>query len=149
MSKIKTMVRLFYDNPERVRTALADNLSKMSISRVQSDKFYLKLQYRLIFNRKLDLKNPQTYNEKLQWLKLYDRRPEYSMLVDKYRVKKYVAERIGSEYVIPTLGVWDGFDEIDFSSLPDRFVLKCTHDSGGLIICRNAASLDKNAAREN
>ena len=124
MSKIKTMVRLFYDNPERVRTALADNLSKMSISRVQSDKFYLKLQYRLIFNRKLDLKNPQTYNEKLQWLKLYDRRPEYSMLVDKYRVKKYVAERIGSEYVIPTLGVWDGFDEIDFSSLPDRFVLK-------------------------
>lgn len=148
MSKIKTMVRLFYDNPERVRTALADNLSKMSISRVQSDKFYLKLQYRLIFNRKLDLKNPQTYNEKLQWLKLYDRRPEYSMLVDKYRVKKYVAERIGSEYVIPTLGVWDGFDEIDFSSLPDRFVLKCTHDSGGLIICRNAASLDKNAARE-
>ena len=85
--------------------------------------------------KKLNLKTPQTFNEKLQWLKIYDRKPIYTTMVDKYEVKNYVADKIGDEYIIPTLGVWDSFDEIDFDSLPDQFVLKCTHDSGGLVIC--------------
>lgn len=112
------------------------------------DKAYLKLMFRAMMGKRLNLKNPQTFNEKLQWLKLYDRKPEYTRMVDKYEAKQYVAERIGEEYVIPTLGVWDKFEDIDFDSLPDQFVLKCTHDSGGLIICRDKAKLDKEAAKE-
>lgn len=115
--------------------------------RTMDDEKYLKLMFRARMGRKLDLKNPKTFNEKLQWLKLYDRNPEYSNMVDKYEAKKYVAERIGEEYIIPTLGVWDSFDEIDFSSLPDQFVLKCTHDSGGLVICKNKADFDMEEAR--
>ena len=79
--------------------------------------------------KELNLENPITYNEKLQWLKLYDRRHEYCTMVDKYAVKPFVEERIGAEYIIPTLGVWNNFDEIDFNKLPDQFVLKCNHDS--------------------
>ncbi|MCD7790921.1 MAG: glycosyl transferase, partial [Bacteroides thetaiotaomicron] len=99
------------------------------------DKIYLQITYRLKFGHKLNLKNPKTFNEKLQWLKLYDRKPIYSTMVDKCEAKKYVASILGEEYIIPTLGVWDRFDDIDFDSLPDQFVLKCTHDSGGLVIC--------------
>lgn len=91
---------------------------------------------------KLNLKSPKSYNEKLQWLKLYDHNPLYTTMVDKYAVKEYVANIIGKEYIIPTLGVWDNFDDIDFNSLPDQFVLKCTHDSGGLVICRDKKKLD-------
>ena len=112
-----------------------------------SDKQYLKLMFRVNMGRKLNLKNPKTYNEKLQWLKLYDRKPEYTQMVDKYEAKKYIAERIGEEYIIPTLGVWDKFDDIDFDALPDQFVLKCTHDSGGLVICHDKSQLDISAAR--
>ena len=72
----------------------------------------------------LNLKDPKTFNEKLQWLKLYNRNPEYTTLVDKYAVKKYISEKIGAEYIIPTLGVWNSYDEIDFDALPDQFVLK-------------------------
>ena len=91
---------------------------------------------------KLNLKNPQTYNEKLQWLKLHDRNPLYTTLVDKYAVKKYVADKIGEEYIIPTIGVWDKVEQIDWGALPDRFVIKCTHDSGGLVICKDKAKLN-------
>lgn len=115
---------------------------------VLSDKTHVKIRYTLKTGQKLNLKNPQTFNEKLQWLKLYDHNPEYTTMVDKYEAKKYVAERIGQEYIIPTLGAWDSFDEIDFDSLPDRFVLKCTHDSGGLVICRDKKSLDMAAAKK-
>ena len=96
----------------------------------------------------MDLNNPRTFNEKMQWLKLYDHRPEYAKMVDKYEVKKYVADIIGEEYIIPTLGIWDSFDEIDFEGLPSQFVLKCTHDSGGLVICKDKDSLDIEAARK-
>lgn len=111
------------------------------------DDEYLKRKYKVIIGRELNLENPQTFNQKLQWLKLYDRRPEYTMMVDKFEVKKYVSDLIGEEYIIPTLGVWNHFDEIDFSKLPDQFVLKCTHDSGGLVICRDKNNLDKVAAK--
>lgn len=118
------------------------------VYRTLSDKTYLKLKYKATFGKKLNLKSPATFNEKLQWLKLYDRNPKYSIMVDKYEVKKYVAEIIGEEYVIPTLGVWENFDNIDFNSLPNRFVLKCTHDSGGLIIVHDKENFDKKAARK-
>ena len=95
-----------------------------------------------------DLRHPQTFSEKLQWLKLHDRQPEYTTMVDKYAVKKYVADIIGEEYIIPTLAVWNKPEEIEWDSLPDQFVLKCTHDSGGLVICRDKSKLDKEAAME-
>ena len=112
------------------------------------DEQYLKMRYWLELGKKLDLKNPQTFNEKLQWLKLYDRNPEYTKMVDKYEVRKYIAEKIGEEYLIPLLGVWDNFDDIDFDKLPDQFVLKCTHDSGGLVICKDKSEIDIEAVRK-
>ena len=107
---------------------------------------YLKVYFRLAMGKELNLENPQTFSEKLQWLKLYDRRPEYTMMVDKYAVKEYVAQTIGNQYVIPLLGVWEKPEEINFDNLPDRFVLKCNHDSGGLVICGNKKDLDKKQA---
>ena len=107
-----------------------------------SDKTYISLHYRASMGKKINWKNPKTYNEKLQWLKLYDHNPLYTTLVDKYAVKKYVADRIGEKFVIPTLGVWNHFDDIDFDALPDQFVLKCTHDSGGLVIVTDKANFD-------
>lgn len=112
------------------------------------DEEYLKRMFKARMGRELNLENPQTFNEKLQWLKLYDRKSIYSTMVDKYAVKKYVADIIGEQYIIPTLGVWDRFDDINFDSLPDQFVLKCTHDSGGLIICKDKSKLDIGAARK-
>jgi len=115
---------------------------------IKDDEKYVKWNFYLAMGKKLNLENPQTFNEKLQWLKLYDRRPEYTKLVDKYEVKQYIKEKLGEKYVIPTLGVWDTFDEIDFSTLPNQFVLKCTHDSGGLVICKDKSTLDVAAARK-
>lgn len=112
-----------------------------------SDEAYLKLRYKIAFGRKLNLENPQTFNEKLQWLKLHDRKPIYTTMVDKHAVKEYVASIIGEEYIIPTLGVWDSFDDIDFDTLPEQFVLKCTHDSGGLVICKDKSKLNIGEAR--
>lgn len=111
------------------------------------DKKYIKIKYKLEMNKKLNLQNPQMFNEKLQWLKLYDRNPAYTKMVDKYEAKKYVADIIGREYIIPTLGVWEKFEDIDFSKLPNQFVLKCTHDSGGLVICRDKSKLNMKEAR--
>ncbi len=116
--------------------------------RLLPDSLFLKCQYFMRIGKKLNLRNPKTFNEKLQWLKLHDRKPEYTTMVDKYEVKKYVAEKIGEQYIIPTLGVWDKFDDIDFNTLPDQFVLKCTHDSGGLVIVKDKKQFDEQAARE-
>lgn len=112
-----------------------------------SDARYLKICYRLTMGKKLNLENPRTFTEKLQWLKLYDRRPEYTGLVDKYAFKQFVSETIGEEYVLPALGVWDRFDDIDFASLPQQFVLKCTHDSGSVILVKDKEKLDIPAAK--
>lgn len=112
------------------------------------DEKYLKKMFEVKMGYPLDLSNPQTFNEKLQWLKLYDRRPEYTMMVDKYAVKQFIADNLGKEYVIPTYGVWDNYDEIDFDRLPDQFVLKCTHDSGGLVIVKDKNNMDHAAARK-
>ena len=113
------------------------------ISQILPDKLYISLRFKYKFGRFPNLKNPQTFNEKLQWLKLYDRKPEYTQMVDKYEAKKWIANKIGEEYIIPTLGVWDKFEDIDFDSLPNQFVLKTTHDSGGVVICKDKENFDK------
>jgi len=114
-----------------------------------SDRLYLSILYRLKLGRKLNLKNPKRFTEKLQWLKLYDRNPLYSELVDKEKVKSYIAKRIGLEYVIPTIGSWDSFHDIDFESLPNQFVLKTTNGGGGtnVVICRDKKHLDIDKAK--
>lgn len=112
------------------------------------DKLYLKLVFRRRMGKNLNLKNPKTFNEKIQWLKLYDRRPEYVAMVDKYKVREYIAETIGEEYLIPLLGVWDNPNEINFEKLPNQFVLKCTHNSGtGLCICKDKSKLNINKVK--
>lgn len=109
----------------------------------KSDEKYLRLKYRAKMGKKLELDEPRTFNEKLQWLKLHDRRPEYTVMVDKHRVREYISEKLGAQYLIEQLGVWDSPDEIDFAALPDRFVMKCNHNSGlGMCICTDKASLD-------
>ena len=112
------------------------------------DKEYLKICYKCHIGKKLDLRNPRTYNEKLQWLKLYNRKDEYTNLVDKYAVRKYVSQKIGEKYLFPLLGVWDDVDSVDFESLPQQFVLKCTHDSGGIIICKDKRKLNIEEAKQ-
>ena len=107
-----------------------------------SDKFYICTLWRMVMGYKLDLKNPQTFNEKLQWLKLYDHNPLYTTLVDKLRVKDWVAEKIGAQYVIPTLAVYNSVDEIDLDKLPEQFVLKCNHDSGSVFVCKDKSTFN-------
>lgn len=110
------------------------------------DAVYLKLKFRADMGYKLNLKSPKTFNEKLQWLKLYDQRPQYTIMVDKVKAKEYVASLLGEEYIIPTLGVWDNPNKIDFDALPDRFVLKCNHNSGmGMYICKDKSKMDVKA----
>lgn len=112
------------------------------------DKCYLSLKYYKEFGRFPNWKNPQTFSEKLQWLKLYDRKPEYTTMVDKYAVKKYVADIIGEKYVIPTLGLWDRPEDIEWDKLPNQFVLKTTHGGGneGVAICYNKSTFDRQKA---
>lgn len=113
------------------------NETKNIICRLLSvvpDELFLKISYHLKTKRNLDLNNPKTYSEKINWLKVYDHNPLYTTLVDKYEVRNYVKERIGEEYLFPLLGVWNNVNEIDFDKLPEKFVLKCTHDFGSVII---------------
>lgn len=139
LSKVKSVC----DRPQLLLIRLSEN----KLIHIP-DKLYLKLMYRFIMGKKLNLNNPKTFNEKLQWLKLYSRDPLYTTLVDKYAVKEYVANVIGEDYIIPTIGVYEKFDDIDFSNLPDKFVIKCTHDSGGVVVCKDKSKLDVAIARE-
>ena len=109
---------------------------------------YLKLMYKRIFEKDLNLENPENFNEKLQWLKLYDRKEEYTKMVDKYEVKKYVANIIGTKYIIPTLGIYEKFEDINLNTLPNQFVIKCTNDSGGIVIIKDKGIVDINSARK-
>lgn len=113
------------------------------ITRVLPDKFYLQIMYYKHFHKFIDFNNPVSFNEKLQWLKINNRKPEYTMMVDKYLAKKYVADKIGEEYIIPTLGMWKKAEDIDFDTLPNQFVLKCNNDSGGIVICKDKSKLNK------
>ncbi len=125
-----------------------NKLLKTRVSRLIPDGFFLKIKFWINYDKKLDLKNPHTYNEKIQWLKINDRKIYYSNLVDKYEVKKYVSSLIGEKYIIPTIGVYENWDEINFNLLPNQFVIKCTHDSGGMIVCRNKDSLNLKEAKK-
>ena len=107
-----------------------------------SDRRYIELEYKSVMGKELNIDNPVTYSEKLQWLKLHVHKSEYTTMVDKYAVKEFVANKIGAEYCIPTIGVWDNCDDIDFDKLPNQFVLKCNHDSGSIIICKDKQNLD-------
>lgn len=135
---MKQIKKLLTDKELRFRY-----LGKAGLTNWIPDKRFLKLKYKLMFNKKLHLTDPKTFNEKLQWLKLYDRRPIYTTIVDKYKVREYIAEKIGSEYLVPFHGAWDTEEEINFDILPDQFVLKCNHNSGiGMCICTDKSKLD-------
>lgn len=116
------------------------------ISHFLPDKIYLSLLFKAKMGTEIDWNDPKTFNEKLQWLKLFDRNPLYATLADKYKVREYISKKIGEEYLIPLIGVWDKFEDIDFQTLPSQFVLKCTHDSGGIVICKDKKKLDIEAA---
>ncbi|WP_238455522.1 ATP-grasp fold amidoligase family protein [Desulfolucanica intricata] len=147
MSKFNTLVKTLIHNPSDVPKLFVVYLSKLGLLNWLPDVAYLKLHYRVMLKRKLDLNNPKTFNEKLQWLKLFDRNPEYTNLVDKYAVRDYVKNLIGEEYLIPLIGIYNNFDEINFNKLPNQFVLKCTHDSGGVILCNDKSKLDIDNAK--
>ncbi len=119
----------------------------VAILQALPDAHYIRIKYFVRTKKWLNLKNPQTFNEKLNWLKLHNRKDIYTTMVDKYKARGFVAERIGKEYLVPLLGIWDSFDEIDFSKLPNKFVLKCTNNSGGVIICTDKEQLDVFAAK--
>lgn len=140
---ILTKFKIAISEPKKLATYIL-----CQIAPILPDRFFLKILFRLRMGYRLDLNNPQTFNEKLQWLKLYNRKDEYTQMVDKAGAKDYVANIIGNEYIIPTIGVWDSVDEIDFNKLPNQFVLKCTHDSGGIVICQDKSKLDIKAAKK-
>lgn len=134
------MNRYIISHPKALSLVLLERFSPKL-----SDETYLKIKFLLRMGKRLNLKRPRTYSEKIQWLKLYGRSERDSMLCDKYAVKQYVAEKIGAQYVIPLLGVWNHPENIDFDSLPNRFVLKCTHNSGlGMYVCKDKSKMDKN-----
>ena len=125
----KQKIKFLLSNPRELLLRLTFYVSKYF-----KDETYIKLQFLIKYGKFLNLHNPKTYREKLQWLKLYYHRPEMSIMVDKYEVKKYVADKIGSQYIIPPIGIYKHFDDIKFSELPNKFILKCTHDSGSYVI---------------
>ena len=131
------------ENPSYVFTAL----NRRGFFKWVPDSLYLKIVFKSRLGYSLNLKNPKTFNEKIQWQKLYGNLPRYTNLVDKYEVRKYVASTIGEEYLIPLLGVWDKFEDIDFSKLPNQFVLKCNHDCGSVIICTDKATFNVEEAK--
>lgn len=139
MHAIRKIIYYLLHNRKQLLVSMLTRLSFLF-----PDKLYLKMLFRLRMGYKLNLDNPQTFSEKLQWLKLYNRKPEHTRMVDKYEAKRYVANIIGEEYIIPTFGVWDSVDDIDFDALPNQFVLKCTHGGGntGVVICRDKSTLD-------
>ena len=143
MSKIDTAIKQLKSNRCEFMASIVTNFFRWL-----SDATYLKLLYRFKMGRRLDLKDPKTFTEKLQWLKLYNRKPEYTTMVDKYAVKEYVANIIGEKYIIPTLDVWEKPEDIDWESLPQQFVLKTTHGGGGggVVICKDKATFDKENA---
>ena len=143
VKRIKKALFVLKKNPMRVLVYIIDN----KLFNWLPDDLYLKIVYYFRIGKKLDLKNPITFNEKLQWLKLYDHKPIYTKMADKYAAREYISEKIGEEYLIPLIGVYERFDDINFDKLPSQFVLKCTHDSGGVIICDDKEKLNIKKAR--
>lgn len=133
---LKKVIELF-KNPKKIKLYIIRKIGKKI-----NDKKYLQLLYKIRFDKKIDFDNPKTFNEKLNWLKLYDRNDKYTMLADKYLVKEYVEKTIGKEYVIKNYKIWENVEDINLDELPCKFVMKCNHDSGGLIICKNKENIN-------
>ena len=145
MSKLYTFAKLLFTNPLEILNIIIYQYPKI----IKSDKIFLSLRYYLVFGKWMNWNKPLSYSEKLQWLKVNNRNPLYTTLVDKHAVKEWVANKIGNEHIIPTIGIWDNVEDINFDKLPNQFVLKCTHDSGGLCICRDKSKLDILKIKEN
>ena len=143
MGKIKTLIRVISDSPQNVGRLADSKFSKWKISRRIPDSTFLKIRYHLCTHKRLHLKNPLTFNEKLQWLKLHYFDKQYTILADKYEVKQYIRNNYPELKTIPTIGVWNRPEEIEFEKLPDKFVLKCTHDTGSIIICKDKKTIDR------
>ena len=142
---IKNKIKDVISDPKRFVLSIMMHIARI----VNSDTMYLKALYRLYTGEQLNLRNPKTFNEKTQWLKAFDHNPLYHTLVDKAKVKEYVSNMVGSQYIIPTLGLWNTFDEIDFSKLPNQFVLKTTNGGGntGVVICKDKSLFDRDLAK--
>lgn len=145
---ISNAIKLFFHNNYQFRCDLIDKLRMLGMLNWLPDDSFIKLVYRIHFNRHINLKKPESFNEKLNWLKLNYRHSIQSRMVDKCEAKAYVQEMIGEQYIIKNYGVWNSFDDIDFDQLPNKFVLKCTHDSGSIVICKDKANFDRLCARE-
>lgn len=137
ISKLKTAISLL-KKPSRLLLPAGQN----GLLKFIPDKAYLKMVFKAELGYKLDLVCPKTYNEKLQWIKLYDRKNEYTLYADKYKVRDYIAEKLGERYLVPLFGVYKKASEIPWDKLPNKFVLKCNHDSGTNIICTDKTKLD-------
>jgi len=142
MGKIHTFINLLKNDPQGVFIQLGEIFARTRASRLINDAAYLKIRYKLVFGSKLHLNNPISFNEKMQWLKLYNRTTDKTIMVGKATSKQYASNLIGEEHVIPTIGVYDSFSEIDRNSLPRQFVIKCTHDSGSIVICSDKQLFD-------
>ncbi len=138
-TRILGMVKNFL-NDSNIRL---NYMTKLGLTNMLSDHRFMQMKYERTFHRQFYIDCPVTFNEKLQWLKLYDRKPEYTIMVDKYKVREYISKKIGEQYLIPLIGVWNSPDEIDFNALPDQFAMKCNHNSGlGMCICTDKSKLD-------
>lgn len=136
-------MRIYIHNPQIFKRVILNHLGPF----IKDDETFIKLRWRVSdMQYPLNLENPKTFSEKLQWLKLHDRKPIYTIMVDKVEAKKYVASIIGDEYIIPTIAVWNSADEIDWDVLPSQFVMKCSHDSGGIVICKDKSKLNRKKA---
>ena len=140
-NKIKNVWKLL-KKPKQLLVVLLNHIAPL----IKDDERFLRMKWNICMNYPLNLDNPQTFSEKIQWLKLYDRKPIYTNMVDKYDAKQYVANIIGEEHIIRTLAIYNDLEEINFDALPDQFVLKFTHDSGGVVICKDKSKLNKQAA---
>ncbi len=140
--KIINKVCNFITRPKKLLGIVLNHIAPL----IKDDALFIRMKWKLRMDYPLNLDNPKTYNEKLQWLKLHDHNPLYTTMVDKYEAKKYVEKIVGEEHIIPTLDVYDRVEDIDFDKLPSQFVLKWTHDSGGLVICKDKSQLNVSAA---
>lgn len=145
-NRINNFIQYLIKDRQQLRISIFGSLVYTPLMKHLSDKTYLSLAYKVFIGKKMNWKSPKGFNEKLQWLKIYDRNPKYRELVDKFLVRDYIKKTIGEDYLIPIIGLWDNFEDIDFGVLPNRFVLKCTHDSGSAVICKDKNTFDRVAA---
>lgn len=143
LRKFKTLIWIIIHPKYIIGRFLFGKLCFMLPDTMFANQLYIRIRYKYFVNKPLSFENPKTFTEKLQYLKLYNRKEIYKTMTNKYEAKKYVADIIGEKYIIPLLGVWDNADDIDYDKLPNKFVLKCTHDSGGYVICLDKDKLDK------